>query len=695
MNRREIKQRYNDSFDALTPDIFDRIMEVNNADSCKEFSVDNVCSFSSHRHWHKRIACMSGVAAACVLAIIGINMYRNQIVSEVVIDTNASIQIDVKRNGNISSVKAIDKEAVKIAESIETGKLEKTVDDIISKCIKDGYLEDSDVVMVSMECGGDSGLLEETSEIINNLRDDNKDDYSVICQVYEENDEILELAQENAISPGHAALCTTVAQKAEEMGITDVKMDALCTESIGDIIKEAVKYDIGIEEDDSIIWDGDEIKKYKEKVLDSPSADAINEISDNVSKYDYLGKVKYNYNKKNDKYDNSLRKEYINNINLGLGKNTVINNYPLTIDNPTFGINIDGSTLINGDQPVNVAQNRTPQQQYTPSNTYSNQTSGSNNNPQASSNNKQSATVKNSVQTSGNNKSQDVKKNEEDKGKVWYNGDYWWGVGGFWGVNWNNHNESYYDDMHDYQYCHPDSNNKWGSQTNAPSATPTMLPKADDKKNTQPLKDNVKTDDAIVDKNNEEKPVDSDIQIADKSIEDDILEKAHAVETDSTEDDVIPEASMTPEPQPNQEEQVKDETDTSDCVDEPLPTMEPTSEDNINSNDEIDLNSEQNTSEDADTDEELSSEAVINSESDEELSSEAVINSESDEELSSEAVINSESDEELSSETVINSESDEELNSEAVINSESDEELSSEAENILNGYSECDENDID
>ena len=166
------------------------------------------------RNRTRRIWMQLGAVAAALILVFGINLtYANFRVDSVVgIDVNPSLEISVNRNEKVLSVQALNEDAEIVLDGMDLKNvdLDVAVNAIIGSMLKNGYLDKANnainICVENSDPQRSEALSRKLTEAVNSILSSNAVNGSVMTQTTEKNTQLEQLAKENNVSVGKAAL---------------------------------------------------------------------------------------------------------------------------------------------------------------------------------------------------------------------------------------------------------------------------------------------------------------------------------------------------------------------------------------------------------------------------------------------------------------------------------------------------------
>ena len=248
MKKREIKKRLNQTFSNMVPDVLDNILA-----QCEEREVmENMNLINKNKEQKKEIIekkkekinffrpKLVGALATvvvCAFGIIGFTQYQNMnnsVDSIIDFDVNPSIELKTNKKEEIIEVNALNEEGKTILKDMDLEKvdLDVGVNAIIGSMLKNNYItEAQNSILVSVKNDDETKakqLEERVSNEINELLKAQNINGAVLSQMYNDDDTVEKLAQENNVSEGKANLINKIINA----GMKDSKGNAYTFDSL-------------------------------------------------------------------------------------------------------------------------------------------------------------------------------------------------------------------------------------------------------------------------------------------------------------------------------------------------------------------------------------------------------------------------------------------------------------------------------
>jgi len=151
MNKKDLKNRINETFLELAPDVFDQVMEAPLTVSIMEENVQDKRTFGMVRRFQRMAVAFACLCLVC-FGYFGIQMANDDTVY-VVLDVNPSICIEVNEATEIESVQGLNDDGKAFVKKLEWkryAKLEEVEMQIVDQLCEDGVLTDDDMMLVTI-----------------------------------------------------------------------------------------------------------------------------------------------------------------------------------------------------------------------------------------------------------------------------------------------------------------------------------------------------------------------------------------------------------------------------------------------------------------------------------------------------------------------------------------------------------------
>lgn len=230
MKKREIEKRLNQTFSNMVPDVLDNILT-----QCKEREVmEDMKLINKNKEEKKeviekkkekinffrpKLVGALATVVVCAFGIIGFTQYQNMnnsIDSIIDFDVNPSIELKTNKKEEIIEANALNEEGKTILKDMDLEKvdLDVGVNAIIGSMLKNNYItEAQNSILVSVKNDDETKakqLEEKISNEINELLKAQNINGAVLSQMYNDDDTVEKLAQENNVSEGKANLINKI-----------------------------------------------------------------------------------------------------------------------------------------------------------------------------------------------------------------------------------------------------------------------------------------------------------------------------------------------------------------------------------------------------------------------------------------------------------------------------------------------------
>lgn len=240
MKKREIKKRLNQTFSNMVPDVLDNILA-----QCEEREVmENMNLINKNKEEKEKINFFRpklvgalATVVVCAFGIIGFTQYQNMnnsVDSIIDFDVNPSIELKTNKKEEIIEANALNEEGKTILKDMDLEKvdLDVGVNAIIGSMLKNNYItEAQNSILVSVKNDDETKakqLEERVSNEINELLKAQNINGAVLSQMYNDDDTVEKLAQENNVSEGKANLINKIINA----GMKDSKGNAYTFDSL-------------------------------------------------------------------------------------------------------------------------------------------------------------------------------------------------------------------------------------------------------------------------------------------------------------------------------------------------------------------------------------------------------------------------------------------------------------------------------
>ncbi len=230
MKRREIEKRLNKTISGFVPDVLDNILAqcenkegLNNMNFIKEKKKEDIELIEKKENrksfFAPKLVGALATVMICVFGLFGFTQYQkglNTVDSIIDFDVNPSVELKINKSEEIIGTNALNEEGKQILKDMDLEKvdLDVGVNAIIGSMLKNGYIteaQNSILVSVKNEDSAKAKDLEtRISNDINKLLNSQNIQGSVLSQMYNDDEQIKNLAQTNNISEGKANLINKV-----------------------------------------------------------------------------------------------------------------------------------------------------------------------------------------------------------------------------------------------------------------------------------------------------------------------------------------------------------------------------------------------------------------------------------------------------------------------------------------------------
>lgn len=214
MDDYEVEKRLKKAMSDITPDVFSKIEQ-----KIKKEDKNMVKS---------KFGFMKYAVAACLVMCLGVGGYtyysdNYKLDSIVDIDVNPSIEILVNKNSKVIKANALNADAEKVLAGMDLKNIDIKIatNAIVGSIVKNGYMASEDagvlITVVNDDAEKANELKEKIAEDVKETLQENNVDASIIKQVVVQNEELKNLAKENNVSVGKAALIRDLKESGKEL----------------------------------------------------------------------------------------------------------------------------------------------------------------------------------------------------------------------------------------------------------------------------------------------------------------------------------------------------------------------------------------------------------------------------------------------------------------------------------------------
>lgn len=245
MNKQNIENKINDSFNKLAPDGFDKVRSAVDGKTVARTQT----AVKRGGFWLWKAATFALAFVLVAVAIVGVVGYSNEYAqaSTVSLDVNPSVQIVLSRNKKVLKVEALNDDGRIIIGNMDFKgcQLEVCVNALIGSMLRNNYLtSETNSVLVSVDANkNDYKTLADivANEITVTLKE-MQIDASVVSQWITDNDQVSQIAKNYNISFGKAQIIHKIADK------SDYTVEQLAEMSVSEL--SLILSNLNIEDDD-------------------------------------------------------------------------------------------------------------------------------------------------------------------------------------------------------------------------------------------------------------------------------------------------------------------------------------------------------------------------------------------------------------------------------------------------------------
>lgn len=256
MQEKDIREKLNQELEEMAPDMLNKILStpMEPVKNEKELFGKDRPLFKGKKNWKQYFKVPAiAAAAACFVALIivlypmfgGMNTTDPKVAFSIIVDVNPSISIDVREDGSVKKIKAVNKDAKRIVNYVKSELDEdddyQTAIRLIVKNLKnEGYLKKKKNAMlvsaIPKENGQDITLqLKTVKKETNEALEARHINCKAVYQKVQVNDKIKKVASKNNVSVGKAALCIELAKEEKS------NVNKMCKKNIDKLVKEIEK----------------------------------------------------------------------------------------------------------------------------------------------------------------------------------------------------------------------------------------------------------------------------------------------------------------------------------------------------------------------------------------------------------------------------------------------------------------------
>jgi len=273
----DFDKRLDAGIDDLAPNLVDAVLSQ---DVCKVESEEELFSElnpvqekprkkqSVRSRWLKYASCAAAVLCVC-MGFFGVhNAYAVQ--GKIIVDVNPSVELSVDKSGNVTDVKAVNKDGKAIVKDMKTkkGKVAKVLPKVFDTLKDHGYLNKQKSGMLVSYC------YDKKKSSVESTMKDTVSDFSskdknctVICQTFKNDEETQAKAEEKGVSVGKYRFVSTIKETTSDAA------DVSYSESMEQIVTTL---------SDSTIA-ADDVSVYKAGTVATPSTATSSDTSTDSS----------------------------------------------------------------------------------------------------------------------------------------------------------------------------------------------------------------------------------------------------------------------------------------------------------------------------------------------------------------------------------------------------------------------------
>ncbi len=218
MDEYELEKRLKKSVSDITPDVFSDIeQKIKKGDKNMRKGKFGFFKYA---------------VAACFVMCMGVGSYayyanNYKLDSIVDIDVNPSIEMLVNKNSKVLEVNALNEDAEKVLDGMEFKNIDIKIatNAIVGSIVKNGYMSNEDAgVLITVVNANDkraNELKEKIAADVKETLEENNVDASIIKQIVVQNEELKNIAKENNVSVGKAALIRDLAENKKDLDVKE------------------------------------------------------------------------------------------------------------------------------------------------------------------------------------------------------------------------------------------------------------------------------------------------------------------------------------------------------------------------------------------------------------------------------------------------------------------------------------------
>lgn len=234
MNNYEIENHIRSAVEAVTPDIYDKVVSAPIHKEIEDYT--NFQAKNKKNPYRKIYGTIAAMAACLLFFFAGVNWSNGKVISIVDIDVNPSIEIQMNKKDQVVKVLALNEEGRQVLEGMDLEKVDINVasNAILGAMVKLGFINDiNNAILVTVQsdiAGKSEELKEKISLDINQVLDQNSLNGIVLNQEKTEDEKLEAFAEKYNISYGKALFIYNMTLMDESLN-----MEELASMSIGQL----------------------------------------------------------------------------------------------------------------------------------------------------------------------------------------------------------------------------------------------------------------------------------------------------------------------------------------------------------------------------------------------------------------------------------------------------------------------------
>lgn len=253
MQEKDIRKQLNQELEKMAPDILNNILAqpIEPVKNEKELMGKDKPLFHEKKKVAKYIAAPALLIVAACLAVVILFIQpsmqtknsdgKMNVAFSITVDVNPSIKIDVRKDGSVKKITALNKSGKKIVKKVNQ-KIEKDTDYnqavklVVKNLNKNGYLKTKkNAMLLSVVSDDKEAGKEKLRELKANTKNYQKKQEIKCTTVYQNcvrSDKIVKVASKNHVSIGKAALCIELAKEEK------ASVKKMCKKNIDTLVKK-------------------------------------------------------------------------------------------------------------------------------------------------------------------------------------------------------------------------------------------------------------------------------------------------------------------------------------------------------------------------------------------------------------------------------------------------------------------------